>query len=767
MLSTLFKMAARTKNQRRSPTKSRRGAKPALARGGSARSAPSKAGSAGKATAKTKRPVGRKSVGKKPPGRKAASKAAPKPAAAVRKVTARAAAARKAGAPPAKRAVAKGKAVTTRARPSKPSARGATATKARSGARRTPKRARPATRPTAPVRNRQARPVPAPKRSGGKGKAQARANTARERERLAKLNAKAKKERERLAREQARVARERARLTRERAQAKIAAAKERERLSHEQQRRKAAAAKEKARLAKERERERAQAAKEKARLAKERERERAQAAKEKARLAKERARQRAELEAAQRARQAKAAAEREAAKKAREEERRRQAAARVAEREAAKKAREEERLHQQAERDRARDEERRAKEEERTRKEKEREEFRRAKLAERERLRAERESARRALEGKIARANRQAQRAGGLGGRGATARLYRASAIPDQSGTTRRVEAILAERADALRAPPTPAEALLAVGDPVTTDAELAPALATPPPPYPTPLPPALDTPPAAPASETAAAAAGTLPSPDNVAPRYASILDRLGRSEDEFQRAYRESFEMSWIYHDSAMEGVVYTFQELKTAIDPNIAVVPDSSLQPVCEEIRRHKAAIDYVRDLAEKRRTPITVDTVRKIYLILHPEEGDLKSVKYRKDIPQHRLYFHEYAAPDKINYRVRQVIDWLNGPEPKKIRHPVRIAARMHFDLVRVFPFAVDSGKVARLLMNLVLLRSDYPPAIIHSTERQRYYEALKGALPVIVQMVNEAIENGLQSIEKKLDEQETRKRTFGG
>ncbi|HOU92462.1 MAG TPA: Fic family protein, partial [Polyangiaceae bacterium] len=258
----------------------------------------------------------------------------------------------------------------------------------------------------------------------------------------------------------------------------------------------------------------------------------------------------------------------------------------------------------------------------------------------------------------------------------------------------------------------------------------------------------------------------GTLPSPDNVAARYASILERLQRTDDEFQRAYRESFEMSWIYHDSAMEGVVYTFQELKTAIDPNIAVVPDSSLQPVCEEIRRHQAAIDYVRDLAEKRRTPITVDTIKKIFLILHPEEGDLKTVKYRKDIPQHRLYFHEYATPDKINYRVRQVVDWLNGPEPKKIRHPVRIAARMHFDLVRVFPFAVDSGKVARLLMNLLLLRSDFPPAIIHSTERQRYYEALKGSLPVIVQMVNEAIENGLQSIEKKLDEQETRKRSFG-
>ena len=193
----------------------------------------------------------------------------------------------------------------------------------------------------------------------------------------------------------------------------------------------------------------------------------------------------------------------------------------------------------------------------------------------------------------------------------------------------------------------------------------------------------------------------------------------------------------MSWIYHDSALEGVVYTYDELRMAINPNITVVPDSSMQAVCDEIRRHKAAIEFVRDQAEKKRGPVTIDTMKRIFLILHPEEGDLKTVKYRKDIPQHRLYFHEYAAPDKIAYKVRQVFDWLNGPEPKKIKNTIRIAARAHYDLLRVFPFAIDSGKVARLLMNLLLMRADCPPAIIHSTERQRYYEALRGQLPVIV------------------------------
>ena len=87
-------------------------------------------------------------------------------------------------------------------------------------------------------------------------------------------------------------------------------------------------------------------------------------------------------------------------------------------------------------------------------------------------------------------------------------------------------------------------------------------------------------------------------------------------------------------------------------------------------------------------------------------------------------------------------------------------------RAHYDLLRVFPFPQDSGKVARLLMNLLLLRSGYPPAIIHSTERQRYYEALKGSLPTIISMVNESIRNSLLSIEKRLDEQESRVLTVG-
>lgn len=250
-------------------------------------------------------------------------------------------------------------------------------------------------------------------------------------------------------------------------------------------------------------------------------------------------------------------------------------------------------------------------------------------------------------------------------------------------------------------------------------------------------------------------------PKPISLEERTATLEQRLIATDAEFQRAYKENLDMSWIYHDTAIEGTVYTVQELRAAIDPSFQADVDSSLQPVVEEIRRHREALDFIRDQAVRRRQPITVDLIKKIFLILHPEEGDIKTVKYRKDIPQHRLYFHEYAPPDKVTYKVRQIVDWINDPETRRTRTPVRLATRAHYDLLRVFPFANDSGKVARLMMNLLLLRSGFPPAIVHSTDRQRYYEALKGSSATMNSIVQEAIDNNLASIEKMLEVYEIR------
>ena len=536
---------------------------------------------------------------------------------------------------------------------------------------------------------------------------------AREKARLEK-----EKEKTRLAKEQAR---EKARLEKEKE--RLRKEKEKERLRKEKEREKARLEKEKERARKEKEREKArlEKEKEKERLAREKEKERARKEKEKeqerarkekekeqerARKEKEREKVRLEKEKERLAREK----EKERARKEKEREKARIAKEKEKERARKEKEKEQERARKEKEREKARIA--KEKEQERLRKEKEAEAYKKARAAERERVRAEKEAARRALEGRVAQQQRRAARIAGTT-RGSSSRVYRPDAIPSQAGTRR-------EGLGSARVP-----AHIQARSPLRSAAVL-------PPPRPAP-PQALDA-------------------------RWASILERLARMPEKFQREYAESFDMSWIHHDSALEGVVYTYQELKTAVDPNIVIVPDSSLQPVCEEIRRHKRALEWARQLG-KEDSPLSAEILKRLLLLLHPEEGDLKSVKYRKEIPQHRLYFHDYAPPDKIAVRVRQAFDWLHGPEPPKLKDPVRVAARLHFDLLRTFPFPQDSGKVARLLMNILLMRANLPPVIVHSTERQRYYDALRGSLPTIILMINDSMRNAMASIEKVLDEEE--------
>ena len=60
------------------------------------------------------------------------------------------------------------------------------------------------------------------------------------------------------------------------------------------------------------------------------------------------------------------------------------------------------------------------------------------------------------------------------------------------------------------------------------------------------------------------------------------------------------------------------------------------------------------------------------------------------------------------------------------------HPVRYVARAHIDLAGIHPFTDGNGRVSRLLVNLLLVRDGYPPALYTHTERRAYLQALETA-----------------------------------
>ncbi len=52
------------------------------------------------------------------------------------------------------------------------------------------------------------------------------------------------------------------------------------------------------------------------------------------------------------------------------------------------------------------------------------------------------------------------------------------------------------------------------------------------------------------------------------------------------------------------------------------------------------------------------------------------------------------------------------------------------ARLHGRFEQVHPFLDGNGRAGRLVLNLILVRLGYPPAIIHKRDRQRYLRALQ-------------------------------------
>ncbi len=241
---------------------------------------------------------------------------------------------------------------------------------------------------------------------------------------------------------------------------------------------------------------------------------------------------------------------------------------------------------------------------------------------------------------------------------------------------------------------------------------------------------------------------------------RMEDVADRL-RGAAELREDFLARYELSWLYHENALEGVVYATQELVTALE-NVPVA-EATFVNALREIRNHKVALDLVREEARAKKPRLNLTVVKKLYETLGEGLEGRSVAEYRKDMPLHRAYFHEIAQPAKIPAGLQRVLDACDSADFRGL-HPIQQAARLHHGFMQVFPFTENSGRVARLLANLLLFHGGYPlPVIIHATDRQRYYESLRVPEATLRDLTMDALDNGLAQAEKALDEATARAR----
>ncbi len=237
---------------------------------------------------------------------------------------------------------------------------------------------------------------------------------------------------------------------------------------------------------------------------------------------------------------------------------------------------------------------------------------------------------------------------------------------------------------------------------------------------------------------------------------RYIDIDDRthdladLLREKPAAALEFQKKFQISWIYHDCALEGVVFTGDELVKALSDRH--LTEAGSLDALRDIRNFEAAIEVVRSEAAARRPRISLALVKRLHETLHAGMGAKAATEFRTDIPLHRAYYHEIAPPGRIAAQLGSVLEACGSGAFRRL-HPVQQASNLQHAFMQVYPYTEGSGKVARLLSNLLLIHAGYQPCIVHTIDRQRYYESLKLAEPQLRELMLESIENALVSGER--------------
>ncbi|SKC81984.1 Fic family protein [Maledivibacter halophilus] len=224
--------------------------------------------------------------------------------------------------------------------------------------------------------------------------------------------------------------------------------------------------------------------------------------------------------------------------------------------------------------------------------------------------------------------------------------------------------------------------------------------------------------------------------------------LDSLRPLKTETVKSIREKLLLDWTYNSNAIEGNTLTLVETKVVLEG--ITIGGKTLREHLEVIN-HKEAILYVEEIV-KNEEPLTEWQIKNIHSIVLKGINDNYTGIYRDQNVIISGAMH--IPPDYIllNELMSQFIDWYNSKEVQEM-NPIERAARVHGEFVKIHPFIDGNGRTARLLLNLELMKSGYPPIVIKNNRRVEYYEALDKAHTIgdysyFITIVKQEIENSI-------------------
>lgn len=215
----------------------------------------------------------------------------------------------------------------------------------------------------------------------------------------------------------------------------------------------------------------------------------------------------------------------------------------------------------------------------------------------------------------------------------------------------------------------------------------------------------------------------------------------------EDNKRKLDNKFRLEFQYNSNHLEGNTLTYSETELLLV--FDETRGSHTLREYEEMTASDVAFEMVKILATNKSEPLTERFIKNLneILLVRPYWKDAitpdgQSTRREISIGDYKQFpnsvrltngeIFSYASPTDTPILMAELINWFRNIIESNEKHPLEIAALLHYRFVRIHPFDDGNGRLSRLLMNYVFFYYNYPPVVIKSEDKHNYLSALHDA-----------------------------------
>ena len=216
--------------------------------------------------------------------------------------------------------------------------------------------------------------------------------------------------------------------------------------------------------------------------------------------------------------------------------------------------------------------------------------------------------------------------------------------------------------------------------------------------------------------------------------------------SDDDKARLSRR-FTIDFNYNSNHIEGNTLTYGQTEILLLFG-KVIGEANVKDV-QDMTASNVTLNMMKEEALVKETPLTQAFIRTLHRTLLREDYTVyrnlprgMQTSYTVHAGQYKTRPNsvitrygdcfEYASPEETPALMTDLVDWYNKAEAEGKLSPVELAVLFHYRYIRIHPFEDGNGRIARLLVNYILTKHDYPMIVVRSRLKNEYLEALHAA-----------------------------------